>query len=62
MVAKKLLIKAKTFLIECRRIWTVTRKPTKEEFKIIVKVTAIGMAAIGMIGFIINMLWQMFIA
>lgn len=48
----------KSFLIECRRVWQVTKKPTKEELKTIVKVTGIGTLIIGFIGFIINMLWQ----
>ena len=34
---------------------------TKDEFKIIVKVTGIGILIIGAIGFIINMIWQIFI-
>ncbi len=37
---------------------TVTKKPTKEEFKIIVKVSAVGILCIGLIGFIVQMLWQ----
>ena len=58
---KELIIKLKSFLVECKRVWTVTRKPTKDEFKIIVKVTGIGILIIGAIGFLINMLWQIFI-
>ena len=51
--------KFKTFLIECKRVWQVTKKPGKEELKTIVKVTGIGTLIIGVIGFIINMLWQL---
>ena len=58
---KELIIKLKSFLVECKRVWMVTRKPTKDEFKIIVKVTGIGILIIGAIGFLINMLWQIFI-
>lgn len=52
------LEKLKSFFIECKRVWYVTRKPTKEELKTIIKVTGIGILLIGVIGFIINMLWQ----
>ena len=48
----------KSFLVECRRVWQVTKKPTKEELKVIVKVTGIGILVIGFIGFVINILWQ----
>jgi len=47
-------VRFKSFLIECRRVFKVTRKPTNEEFKTIVKVTSIGALIIGLIGFIIQ--------
>lgn len=53
--------KFKTFLVECRRVWQVTRKPKKEELKVIVKVTGLGILVIGLVGFLINMIWQLFI-
>jgi len=52
---KQFIQKVKTFLIECRRVLKVTRKPTKAEFKVIVKVSALGMMVIGTVGFIIQM-------
>ena len=48
----------KSFSLECLRVLKVTKKPTKEEFKIIVKVSAIGILFIGVIGFIVHVLWQ----
>ncbi len=47
--------KLKKFLKECRRVIRVTRKPNKQEFKTIVKVSGLGMAIIGLIGFLIAM-------
>ena len=35
----------------------VTKKPGKDEFRAIVKVSGIGMLVIGLIGFIIQMAW-----
>jgi len=43
----------KGFVKECIRVLKVTKKPSKEEYKTIVKVTGLGMLAIGFIGFII---------
>ena len=48
--------KIKAFLRECRRVLRVTKKPDSDEFKTTVKVTAIGMIVIGLIGFIIQMI------
>ena len=53
-MVKELLVKLKTFLIEAKRVYRITRKPNKQEFKTIVKITAIGIVVIGVIGFIIN--------
>ena len=53
---KEMLVKLKSFAIECKRVLTVTRKPTKEEFKTIVKASSIGMAVIGAVGFIIHII------
>ncbi|MDP2908548.1 MAG: protein translocase SEC61 complex subunit gamma [Nanoarchaeota archaeon] len=50
---KEYLVKLKSFIMECRRVLIVTKKPTREEFKIIVKISGIGMIIIGLIGFFI---------
>lgn len=46
-------LKFKDFLSECMRVLRVTKKPGKEEFKVIVKVSGIGILIIGFIGFIV---------
>jgi protein transport protein SEC61 subunit gamma and related proteins len=56
---RSLISKLKSFILECKRVFTITKKPTKEELKIIVKVSGIGMIIIGFIGFVIQMLWHM---
>ena len=48
--------KLKSFIGECRRVLRITRKPDSIEFKTIVKVSGLGMAIIGLIGFAITML------
>jgi protein transport protein SEC61 subunit gamma-like protein len=52
----------KRFFLECRRVWQVTRKPTKQEFSATVKVTGIGILLIGLVGFLIHLLWQLLLA
>ncbi len=49
----------KSFVVECRRVWQVTKKPTKEELKVIVKITGIGVLIMGLLGFLVNMIWQL---
>jgi len=49
----KYIAKFKKFIKECIRVLKVTRKPSSEEFKSIVKVTSLGILIIGIIGFII---------
>lgn len=48
-----------TFIHQCIRVFMVTKKPSKEEFTIIVKVSSIGIAVIGILGFLITVAWQM---
>ncbi len=44
----------KSFVLECKRVLRVTKKPDKAEFVTIVKISALGMAIIGIIGFLIH--------
>jgi protein transport protein SEC61 subunit gamma and related proteins len=46
----------KSFISECRRVLTVTKKPSREELSAIVKVSGIGIALIGLIGFLLMLL------
>lgn len=52
--------KVKRFLKEIVRVIRITKKPSKEEYKSIVKVSAIGAAIIGALGFIIFLIAQLF--
>ncbi len=55
---KKTWVQLKSFSIECKRVLILTKKPTNEEFKTIVKVTGLGMIIIGLIGFLIQITKQ----
>lgn len=54
-----MLAKLKTFIIECIRVFKITKKPSTEEFKTIVKVSALGIAVIGLLGFLIQITYQL---
>ncbi|MBI2147705.1 protein translocase SEC61 complex subunit gamma [Candidatus Woesearchaeota archaeon] len=49
------LARLKEYLTECARVLKVTKKPGAEEYKTIVKVSGLGIAIIGLIGFILQM-------
>jgi protein transport protein SEC61 subunit gamma-like protein len=46
--------KAKGFLMQCRRVWQILRKPSSDEFKSIAKVSTLGLLILGASGFIIS--------
>jgi len=43
------------------RVWRLLRKPTMQEFKLISKVTALGLLIIGAIGFLISTFIKLFL-
>ena len=45
--------KVKRFIKETFRVLRITKKPNQEEYRSLVKVTAIGIAIVGVIGFVI---------
>lgn len=49
----------KGFIERTKRVLLIASKPDKEEFKLSVKITSIGMVIIGIIGFAIFMLAQL---
>ncbi|MEK6928188.1 MAG: protein translocase SEC61 complex subunit gamma [Nanoarchaeota archaeon] len=42
-----------SFFLQSKRVWLVLRKPSSEEFKMVAKISAIGILIIGLVGFII---------
>lgn len=51
--------KLKSFYSECVRVFKITKKPTKSEYRAIVKVSGLGILLIGLIGFIIHFIEQL---
>jgi len=49
-----MITRLKTFFKESIRVFKITKKPNKQEFMTVVKVSAIGILVIGILGFIIT--------
>jgi protein transport protein SEC61 subunit gamma-like protein len=56
----KIFSKIKSFVIQCKRVWLALKKPTKEEFVKVAKISAVGIAVLGVIGFIISLIVNIF--
>ena len=52
--------KSKAYLNECVRVLRITKKPDNKEFKTVVKVSGLGIIAIGLIGFFIMLFMRIF--
>lgn len=48
------LTKVKSFIAQSKRVWFILKKPTAEEFKTVAKISALGILAIGAVGFLIS--------
>jgi len=55
-----ILKKIKATLREYLRVLRVTKKPTGEEFKTIMKVSGLGILALGLMGFLLQMIRYFF--
>ena len=54
-----LIQKAKNFFNESMRVLKITKKPDAAEYKTVVKVSGLGVAIIGLIGFTVTMIKQL---
>lgn len=50
----------KNYIEECIRVLKITKKPTMAEYKSIVKISVLGLALIGFLGFMIQLLKEFF--
>ena len=55
-MAFAVVTRLRAFVGECRRVLTVTKKPTRDELVTIVKVAGIGIGLIGLIGFVLQII------
>lgn len=59
-MVKKMVENFKQFSLKSKRVWLALKKPTKEEFWMVAKISAIGIAILGLIGFIISLIVRVF--
>ncbi|MEM3091082.1 MAG: protein translocase SEC61 complex subunit gamma [Candidatus Pacearchaeota archaeon] len=48
----------KNFYEKSRRVWLTLSKPTKKEYEMVAKVSAIGIIILGLLGFLISIIIQ----
>ncbi|MBC8435215.1 protein translocase SEC61 complex subunit gamma [archaeon] len=58
---KKIKSKIVSEFIKYKRVWRLLKKPTMSEFKMISKVSAIGLLIIGALGFVISVIMNFII-
>lgn len=44
----------KSFALKSKRVWLVMRKPTRKEFELTSKISAVGILLLGVFGFLIS--------
>lgn len=55
-----LMSRIRDYLLECSRVLKVTKKPSMAEFKTIVQVSGLGIAIIGILGFLLYLIKTLF--
>lgn len=53
--------KTKSFAIKCKRVWLALKKPTKQEYMQVAKISALGIIILGILGFLISMAMKAFV-
>ena len=51
----------KSFVIKCKRVWHALKKPTKDEFTKVAKVSAVGIIILGALGFAVSLVMKLFV-
>lgn len=54
-----LMQRFRNYITECVRVMRITKKPTNEEFKAVIKVSSLGILLIGAIGFVIQLIYNL---
>jgi len=47
------------FISDMQKVWNVTRKPSKKDYFLTLKIVLVGLLIIGLIGFVIYLIWQL---
>jgi protein transport protein SEC61 subunit gamma-like protein len=51
----------KSFVIKCKRVWHALKKPSKDEFTKVAKVSAVGIIILGFLGFLVSLVMKIFV-
>jgi len=49
----------KSFTLKSKRVWLALKKPSKQEFETIAKVSAVGIVILGFFGFVISIFMKL---
>ncbi len=52
--------KLKSFIAQSVRVWRILKKPTGDEFKLVSKISALGILVLGLLGFLIMLVMRIF--
>lgn len=50
----------KGFFAKSKRVWMALKKPTRQEFEMIAKVSAVGILLLGVLGFLVSIIMKVF--
>ncbi|MBU1501492.1 MAG: protein translocase SEC61 complex subunit gamma [Nanoarchaeota archaeon] len=50
----------RSFIAKSKRVWLVLKKPSKNEYTTIAKISAIGILILGVLGFLISIIMKSF--
>ncbi len=60
-MVKKAYNSLKSFTAKSKRVWMALKKPTRKEFEMVAKVSALGILALGVLGFLISTIMKIFV-
>ena len=60
-MVKKTYDSLKSFITKSKRVWLALKKPTRKEFEMVTKISAFGIIALGVLGFLISMAIKAFV-
>jgi len=58
---KNIFKSSKSFFLKCKRVWHTLKKPSRKEYTTVAKVSAIGIALLGVLGFFISIVMKLFV-
>ncbi|MEK6830030.1 MAG: protein translocase SEC61 complex subunit gamma [Nanoarchaeota archaeon] len=50
----------KLFALKSKRVWMIMKKPSRKEFELISKISAVGILLLGVIGFLVSIIVSYF--